>query len=93
MDSHHEDANVLIKRRHEELEELKKNDFVPYAYEHKVTAHSQSIKDDFENLFEKDVRIMGTISGTEPKINQNIRLIKADIQNGDYHFELKLLES
>ena len=61
MDSHHEDANVLIKRRHEELEELKKNNFVPYAYEYEVTAHSESIKNDFENLFEKDVKVAGRI--------------------------------
>lgn len=61
MDSHHEDANVLIKRRHEELEELKKKNFLPYAYECEVTAHSESIKKDFENYFEKDVKIAGRI--------------------------------
>ncbi len=61
MENHHEDANVLIKRRHEELEELRKNNFVPYAYHYEVTMHSQSIKDDFENLFEKNVKIAGRI--------------------------------
>ena len=43
--------------------------------------------------FEKDVRIMGIISGTEPKIDQKIRLVKVNIQNGNYHFEMKPLES
>ena len=44
--------------------------------------------------FEKEVRIMGTYSGmTEPKIDQKIRLVKADIQNGDYHFEMKPLDA
>lgn len=43
--------------------------------------------------FEKSVRIMGILSGTEPEINQKVRLVKANIRNGDYHFEMKALQT
>ena len=42
-----QDMNALIKRRHEELEELKKGNHEAYAYSYDVTHYSQAIKDNY----------------------------------------------
>lgn len=58
---HVEDINTLMKRRYEELEELKKLNVNPYPYEFEVDNYSTTIKDDFEELESKDVKIAGRI--------------------------------
>jgi len=55
------DINELIKRRFEELEELKAKNFEPYAYSYDVDNYSDDIKNNFEELEEKDVKIAGRI--------------------------------
>jgi len=56
-----EDVNALIKRRHEELEELKKMGVVPYAYEFDINQYSKNIKDNYEEYEGKDVKIAGRL--------------------------------
>jgi len=56
-----QEMNALIKRRHEELEELKKGNHETYAYSYDVNNYSQNIKDNFESLEGKDVSIAGRI--------------------------------
>ena len=56
-----QDMNALIKRRHEELEELKKGNHETYAYSYEVDNYSKTIKDNFETLEGKDVAIAGRI--------------------------------
>jgi len=56
-----EDVNDLIKRRFEELEELKSKGINPFAYEFNVDSDSESIKTNFENFENKVVRIAGRI--------------------------------
>lgn len=55
------DINELIKRRFEELDELKEKNFVPYAYSYDVDNYSENIKNNFEELEGKDVKISGRI--------------------------------
>ncbi|GAB4133123.1 MAG: lysine--tRNA ligase [Ignavibacteriales bacterium] len=55
------EINDLIKRRFEELEELKKKSVEPYAYEFDVDNNSQNIKSNFEQFENKDVSIAGRI--------------------------------
>lgn len=55
------DVNELIKRRLEELDELKKRNIEPFAYEFTVNNFSKNIKDNYELLQAKDVRIAGRI--------------------------------
>lgn len=55
------DANELIKRRFEELDELKQAGFEPYAYSFDVDNDSQNIKDNYQELEQKDVKIAGRI--------------------------------
>jgi len=55
------EQNELIKRRFEELEELKKKNINPYAYEYNIDANSKLIKDNYENYENKNVRIAGRI--------------------------------
>ena len=43
------DVNELIKRRFEELDELKEKGFECYAYNYDVTAYSGEIKSDYDN--------------------------------------------
>ncbi len=58
---HFEDINVLIKRRLEELEELKKKGINPYPYNYDVTHRSKEILDNYPELEGKDVSIAGRI--------------------------------
>ena len=55
------DTNELIKRRFEELSELYEKGFEPFAYSYDVDNYSQTIKDNFEELDQKDVKIAGRI--------------------------------
>ncbi len=56
-----EDINDLIKRRFEELEELKSKGINPFAYEFDVNSDSETIKSNFENFENKVVNIAGRI--------------------------------
>lgn len=56
-----EDLNVLIKRRHDELTELRNKGFEPYAYFFEVNSDSQEIKNNFDKLEGKDVKAAGRI--------------------------------
>ncbi len=56
-----EDMNTLIKRRYEELEEIKKMGINPFAYSFDVDYKSDEIKADFEKYEGKDVSIAGRI--------------------------------
>ena len=58
-----DDLNVLIKRRFEELEELRGKGFEPYAYSFAVDSNSEDVKANFiENSEEKrTVKIAGRI--------------------------------
>ncbi|MBU2494758.1 MAG: lysine--tRNA ligase [Bacteroidetes bacterium] len=53
--------NALIKRRHEELQELKNGNHETYAYSYDVDNYSKNIKDNYESLEAKDVSIAGRI--------------------------------
>lgn len=56
-----EDINVLIKRRIEELEELKKRGINPYTYNYDVSHHSKDVINNFNELEGKDVSLAGRI--------------------------------
>ncbi len=56
-----QDLNVLIKRRLEELEELKKKGFEPYPYSFDVNSNSKDIKDNFKEDEKREVKIAGRI--------------------------------
>lgn len=56
-----EDINVLIKRRLEELEELKSKNINPYPYSFDTTHHSIDIINNFAELEQKDVSVAGRI--------------------------------
>ncbi len=56
-----EDVNVLIKRRLEELEELKSRGINPYPYNYDVTHKSREILNNFSELEGKDVSVAGRI--------------------------------
>jgi lysyl-tRNA synthetase class 2 len=56
-----EDVNELIKRRFEELEELKSKGVNPYAYYFNVDTYSNEIKSNFENFENKIVKVAGRI--------------------------------
>ncbi len=55
------DINDLIKRRYEELEELKNKNFEPFAYSFDVDNDSSEIKNNFDKYEQKDVSIAGRI--------------------------------
>ena len=55
------DLNALMKRRLEELEELKNMGITPYAYAYDVTAHSTEIKENYDDFENKTVRIAGRL--------------------------------
>ena len=55
------DTNELIKRRFEELRELYEKGFEPFAYSYEVDNYSNFIKDNFEELDQKNVKIAGRI--------------------------------
>ncbi len=58
---HIEDINVLIKRRIEELEELKKKGINPYPYSYNVTHSSKEILEKYSEFEGKDVSLAGRI--------------------------------
>jgi lysyl-tRNA synthetase class 2 len=55
------DINVLIKRRYEELEELKNKGAETFAYSYDVDNYSEDIKSNFEKYENKDVKLAGRI--------------------------------
>ena len=61
MENQNTETNELIKRRFEELAELNEKGFEPFAYSYDVDNYSQTIKDNFEELDQKDVKIAGRI--------------------------------
>lgn len=61
MENNQTDINVLIKRRYEELDELKLKGIETFAYSFDVDNYSEDIKTNFENLEGKDVKIAGRI--------------------------------
>ena len=56
-----QETNELIKRRLEELNELKEKNFEVYSYEYDVNNYSQNIKQNYDALEGKDVKIAGRI--------------------------------
>jgi lysyl-tRNA synthetase class 2 len=55
------DLNVLLKRRREELEELKKLGFEPFAYNYEINSDSEDIKKNYKEEEKKNVSIAGRI--------------------------------
>ena len=56
-----QDINVLIKRRFEELNELKAKGFEPFAYSYDVDSNAEDIKKSFKEDEKKIVKIAGRI--------------------------------
>jgi len=56
-----QDVNVLIKRRYEELNELKEKGFEPFAYSFDVDSDSHRIKENYKDSVQTDVKIAGRI--------------------------------
>ena len=56
-----QDLNVLLKRRHEELAELKNKGVQPFAYSFEINTNSKEIKDNFRDGEEKNVKVAGRI--------------------------------
>jgi lysyl-tRNA synthetase class 2 len=56
-----EDLNVLLKRRREELEELKNLGFEPFPYSYDVNSDSEDIKENFKENEKRTVSIAGRI--------------------------------
>ena len=61
MESNQTDINVLIKRRYEELDELKSKGIETFAYSFDVDNYSEDIKNNYEQYEGKDVKIAGRI--------------------------------
>jgi lysyl-tRNA synthetase class 2 len=61
VENNQNDINVLIKRRYEELEELKKKGIETFAYSFETDSYSDDIKKDFESFENKDVKLAGRI--------------------------------
>ncbi|MDP4174720.1 MAG: lysine--tRNA ligase [Bacteroidota bacterium] len=57
----HEDVNTLIKRRLEELEELKKKNIETFEYSFDVDSYSRDIKESYQEETPKNVRAAGRI--------------------------------
>ncbi|MBA4250250.1 MAG: lysine--tRNA ligase [Chlorobiaceae bacterium] len=57
----HDDINVLIKRRLEEIELLREKGVEPFAYSFDIDSNSQGIKNNFNELESKTVSIAGRI--------------------------------
>jgi len=57
----HDDVNTLMKRRFEELEELKRKNIEPFAYSFDVNAYSRDIKNNYEEGIETNVKVAGRI--------------------------------
>jgi lysyl-tRNA synthetase, class II len=56
-----EDVNVLIKRRYEELNELKAKGFEPYPYSYDLDSDSKDIKNNYKDDEKRNVKIAGRI--------------------------------
>ncbi|HEX9740394.1 MAG TPA: OB-fold nucleic acid binding domain-containing protein, partial [Ignavibacteriaceae bacterium] len=56
-----QDLNVLIKRRYEELEELKKKGIEQFAYSFDVNSDSEDIKKNYKEDTKREVSIAGRI--------------------------------
>ncbi len=56
-----QDLNDLIKRRYEELEELRNKNFEPFAYSFDVNNNSAEIKNNFDKYESKDVSVAGRL--------------------------------
>ena len=61
MESNLTDINVLIKRRYEELDELKQKGIEPFAYSFDADNYSEDIKNNFDTYENKDVNLAGRI--------------------------------
>lgn len=56
-----EDLNDLMVQRREKLDNLKKNDIKPYGDKYDYTHHAIEIEENFENLEEKEVSLVGRV--------------------------------
>ncbi len=56
-----QDANELIQRRHEEVKEIRELGIDPYPYSYDVDSTSKKIKENFDELEGKDVKVAGRI--------------------------------
>jgi lysyl-tRNA synthetase class 2 len=56
-----QDINVLIKRRYEELEELRAKGFETFAYSFDVNSDSENIKNNFKEDVRREVSVAGRI--------------------------------
>jgi len=61
VENNQTDINVLIKRRYEELEELKSKGIETFAYSFDADVYSEDIKNNFEKYENKDVKLAGRI--------------------------------
>ena len=61
MDNNQNELNVLLKRRKDELTELKSRGVEPFAYEFEVNSNSKEIKDKFVDDEKKEVKIAGRL--------------------------------
>jgi len=61
VDNIQDDLNVLIKRRKDELTELRSRGVEPFAYEFNVNSNSKKIKDEYIDEEKKEVKIAGRI--------------------------------
>lgn len=61
MENIQTDINVLIKRRYEELDELKKMGIETFAYSFETDNYSEDIKNNFEKYENNDVKLAGRI--------------------------------
>jgi len=61
VENNQTDINVLIKRRYEELEELKNKGFEPFEYSFDTDTYSTDIRNDFQNYENKNVKIAGRL--------------------------------
>lgn len=61
MEEIQQDLNVLIKRRFEELNELRRKGIEPYAYSFEVDSDSQRIKETFKEGENQNVKIAGRL--------------------------------
>lgn len=59
--SFEKDVNVLIARRHDELDQIKSKNVLPYAYSFDVDAYSMNIKKNYENYEGKTVKVAGRL--------------------------------
>jgi len=61
VNNNQNELNVLIKRRKDELTELKSRGVEPFAYEFDINSNSQKIKDEFVEEEKKEVKIAGRL--------------------------------